>query len=77
MKQGSRNIELILISSLITATAIVFVVLVAGTLTDSPQAIMMNLTLLMIFGGLLLVSMILLKIDDKLEQALDAMKEQK
>lgn len=74
MKYGPRNIELILLASLITATAVVFVVLVAGTLSKTPQTTLLNLSVLMIFGGTLQISIILLRIYDKLTEMLEIMK---
>ena len=66
MKSNPKNMELILTASIITVTIVAFVVILAGTLSNTPETTLMNLSLLMIFGAILLICIILLKIYDKL-----------
>jgi|GEM_PF-1708821 len=66
MKSSPKNMELILTAAIITVTIVAFVVLLAGTLSNTPQTTLINLSLLMIFGAMLLISIILLQIYDKL-----------
>ncbi|VVB59296.1 Uncharacterised protein [uncultured archaeon] len=63
-------------ASLITVTAISFAILIAG-IPSTPQAALTNLGILMVFGGLLFVSILLLRIHDKLSEVSDIMNESK
>lgn len=74
MKSGPKNIELVLTAAIITVTIVAFVVIMGGTFTNTPQTTLMNLTLLMIFGAMLLISIILLQIYDKLIAIHETMK---
>ena len=74
MKSGPKNIELVLTAAIITVTIIAFVVILGGTFSNTPQTTLMNLTLLMIFGAMLLISIILLQIYDKLIEIHESMK---
>ena len=74
MKSGPKNIELVLTAAIITVTIVAFVVILGGTFSNTPQTTLMNLTLLMIFGAMLLISIILLQIYDKLIEIHESMK---
>ncbi len=77
MKSSPKNMELILTASIITVTIVAFVVILAGTLSNTPQTTLINLSLLMIFGAMLLISIILLQIYDKLMGVQEIMKTKK
>lgn len=77
MKSSPKNMELLLTASIITVTIIAFVVILAGTLSNTPQTTLINLSLLMIFGAMLLISIILLQIYDKLMGVQEIMKTKK
>ena len=74
MKSGPKNIELVLTAAIITVTIVAFVVIMGGTFSNTPQTTLMNLSLLMIFGAMLLISIILLQIYDKLIEIHESMK---
>ncbi len=63
-------------ASLIIVTAVSFAILVAG-IPSTPQVALTNLGILMVFGGLLLVSILLLRIHDKLSEMSDILNESK
>lgn len=66
MKYGTKNIELMLAAAAITVTVIVFMILAGGLFSNAPQTALTNISLFMIFGAMLLISIILLRIYDKL-----------
>ncbi len=74
MRAHPKNIELILTAAIITVTVVAFVVIMGGTISNTPQTTLMNLSLLMIFGAMLLISIILLQIYDKLIEIHETMK---
>ena len=77
MKLGSKNIEWILVAVLIVSTLAAFLLLSAAMMEPAPQATTTNLFLILIFGGEMLVGIILLRIYDKISSILSALEEKK
>ncbi|MBU4245802.1 MAG: hypothetical protein ABIF85_00880 [Nanoarchaeota archaeon] len=74
MRSDPKHMELVLIAAIITVTIVTFVLILAGTLSNTPQTTLINVSLLMIFGGLLLLSIISLQIYDKLIEINETLK---
>lgn len=66
--------ELVIIAAIITVTIVAFVLILAGTLSNTPQTTLINVSLLMVFGGVLLLSIICLQIYDKLIEINETLK---
>ncbi|MCK4968715.1 MAG: hypothetical protein KAS12_06680 [Candidatus Aenigmarchaeota archaeon] len=64
MKLGSKNIEWLFVVILIILAISQFLIMTGGIMTSSFQFTLMNMFLLMIFGGQLVVGILLLRIYD-------------
>lgn len=69
MKLGLRNIEWILISIMVVSTLAVYLFISAAMLDAPAQTTATNLFLIMIFGGQILMCIILLRIYDKISSS--------
>ncbi|MCK4551034.1 MAG: hypothetical protein KAT91_03695 [Candidatus Aenigmarchaeota archaeon] len=66
MKLGPKNVEWIFVMTLVLLAVSQFMVMTGGMITNTFQMTLMNMLLLMIFGGQLIVGIILLRIYDKM-----------
>lgn len=64
MKLGPKNMEWIFVVMLVILAVSQFIIMAGGMMTNSFQLTLMNMFLLMIFGGQLVVGIILLRIYD-------------
>ncbi|NOR85179.1 hypothetical protein GQ473_03600 [archaeon] len=64
MKLGPKHLEWIFVVILVILAVSQFIILTGGIMTNSFQLTLMNMFLLMIFGGQLVVGIILLRIYD-------------
>ena len=64
MKLGPKHMEWIFVVMLVILAVSQFVIMAGGMMTSSFQLTLMNMFLLMIFGGQLVVGIILLRIYD-------------
>ena len=77
MKLGPRNVEWILVVILIVSTLAVFLFMSAAMMEPAPQTTMVSLFLIMIFGGEMLIGIILLRIYDRISSVLGVIEEKK
>ena len=66
MKLGPKNVEWIFVMTLVLLAVSQFMVMTGGMITNTFQMTLMNMLLLMIFGGQLIVGIILLRIYDRM-----------
>ncbi|MCK5473999.1 MAG: hypothetical protein KAI53_01215 [Candidatus Aenigmarchaeota archaeon] len=64
MKLGPKNVEWLFVITLVLLAVSQFMVMTGGMITNTFQMTLMNMLLLMIFGGQLIVGIILLRIYD-------------
>lgn len=68
MKLGAKNIEWFFIAALIIITITEFIMFLGGMLSNTVQTTMIIMTILMLFAGQIITSIILLRIYDKLSE---------
>ncbi len=66
MKLGPKNVEWVFVMTLVLLAVSQFMVMTGGMITNTFQMTLMNMLLLMIFGGQLIVGIILLRIYDRM-----------
>ncbi len=66
MKLGPKNVEWIFVMTLVLLAVSQFMVMTGGMITNTFQMTLMNMLLLMIFGGQLITGIILLRIYDRM-----------
>ena len=64
MKMGPKNLEWVLVAGLILVTLIEFLLLSGGVAANTLQTTLINVILLMVFGGQLIIAIILLRMYD-------------
>lgn len=64
MKFGAKNLELVLVSSLIIVTVIAFLLLAGGLASDATLSTLQPILLLMIFAGQTIETIVLLRMYD-------------
>lgn len=69
MKLGAKNLEWLFVTALILITITVFIMFGGGMLSSTPQTTLMVMSLFMVFAGEVMISIILLRIYDKIVDA--------
>lgn len=72
MKLGPKNLEWLFIAALVLITITEFLMFGGGMLSSTSQTTLMVMVLLMIFAGQIIISIILLRIYDKIVEVADS-----